>query len=138
MCRVCALFCPRIASPLLNRYYPHVLSISCNCLAPPHFPESCIECFIPQCMYCSHVASVFARSLLSVCLPFSCIPRFNICSCSESSDSCFLFPVFRSNLFSVLQFMSRKSCMFFMISPPSVCISLCLVCLVLLLCLLSG
>ena len=29
--RVCALFCPRIASPLLVRYYPHVLSISRNC-----------------------------------------------------------------------------------------------------------
>ena len=62
--RVCVLFCPRFTSPLLNRYYPHVLSISCNYLAPPHFPESRIECFIPQCIYCSHVASVFARSLV--------------------------------------------------------------------------
>ena len=34
--RACALFCPRIVSPLLLRYYPHVLSISYNCLAPPH------------------------------------------------------------------------------------------------------
>ena len=62
--RACALFCPRIASSLLNRYYPHVLSISCNFLAPTLFPESRIECFIPQCIYRSHVASVFARSLV--------------------------------------------------------------------------
>ena len=48
--RACVLFCPCIASPLLVRYYPHVLSISCNCLAPPHFPESHIECFIPLCI----------------------------------------------------------------------------------------
>ena len=38
--RVCALFCPRIASPLLYHDYLHVFPISCNCLAPPHFPES--------------------------------------------------------------------------------------------------
>ena len=29
--RACALFCLRIVSPLLVRYYPHVLSISRNC-----------------------------------------------------------------------------------------------------------
>ena len=54
--RVCALFCPRIASPLLYRYYPHVLSISRNCLAPPHFPESPHRTFIPQCIYSPHSA----------------------------------------------------------------------------------
>ena len=49
--RVCTLFCPRIASPLLYRDYLHVFPISCNCLAPPHFPESPHRMFIPQCIY---------------------------------------------------------------------------------------
>ena len=64
MLRVCALFCPRIASPLLYRDYPHVLSISRNCLAPPHFPESPHRTFIPQCVYIVHtVRSLLASSL---------------------------------------------------------------------------
>ena len=52
--RVCALFCPRITSPLLYRDYLHVFPISCNCLAPPHFPESLHRIFIPQCIYSPH------------------------------------------------------------------------------------
>ena len=70
--RVCALFCPRITSPLLYRDYLHVFPISCNCLAPPHFPESPHRTFIPQCIYCPHVAfslcKIFAFCMLSVCL----------------------------------------------------------------------
>ena len=54
--RVCALFCPRIASPSLYRYYPNVLSISRYCLAPPHFPESPHRTFIPQSIYSPHCA----------------------------------------------------------------------------------
>ena len=69
--RICALFCPRITSPLLYRYYPHVLSISRNCLAPPHFPESPHRTFIPQCIYSRHCAvspcEIFVYCLLSVC-----------------------------------------------------------------------
>ena len=69
--RVCALFCPRIASPLLYQYYPHVLSISRNCLAPPHFPESPPRTFIPQCRYSPHLAfspcEILTSELLSVC-----------------------------------------------------------------------
>ena len=35
--------------------------ISCNCLAPPHFPESPHRTFIPQCVYIVHtLRSVFA------------------------------------------------------------------------------
>ena len=69
--RVCALFCLCIASPLLYRYYPHVLSISRNCLAPPHFPESPHRTFIPQCIYSPHCAAspceIFAFGMLTVC-----------------------------------------------------------------------
>ena len=73
--RVCALFCPRIASPLLYRYYPHVLSISHNCLAPPHFPEAPHRTFIPQCIYSPQCAvspcEIFANCLLSVCVQYA-------------------------------------------------------------------
>ena len=112
--RVCALFCPRIASPLLNRYYPHVLSISCNCLAPPHFPESRIECFIPQCIYCPHVASVFASSLIlnafcmlpAFCLfPVNCLSSFVFIGLVWScSGSCFLPSVSCGSSYSVSLF----------------------------------
>ena len=74
--RVCALFCPRIASSLLYWYYPHVLSISRNCFAPPHFPESPHRTLIPQCVYIVHtVRSLLARSLIlfAFCLFSACI-----------------------------------------------------------------
>ena len=63
--RVCALFCPHIASPLLYCDYPHVLSISRNCFAPPHFPESPHRTFIPQCIIHT-MRSLLAKPLLSV------------------------------------------------------------------------
>ena len=63
--RLCALFCPPIASPLLYWYYPHVLSISRNCLAPPHFPESLHRAFIPQCIYSPHCDFSLYEILLS-------------------------------------------------------------------------
>ena len=48
MFRACALFCSHIVSPLLVRYYPHVLSISRNRLAPPHSSESLHRMFYPS------------------------------------------------------------------------------------------
>ena len=69
------LFCPRITSPLLYRYYPHLLSISRNCLAPPQFPESLHRTFIPQCIYSPHCAvspcKIFAFCMLSVCFLYA-------------------------------------------------------------------
>ena len=69
--RLCALFCPRFASPLLYQYYLHVLSISRNCLAPPHFPESPHRAFIPQCIYSPHCALCLCKIfLLTLQLPY--------------------------------------------------------------------
>ena len=67
--RVCALFCPRIASPLLYRDYPHVLSISRNSLAPPHCPESPHRAFIPHCIYSPHYA-VCRCEIFTFCTTF--------------------------------------------------------------------
>ena len=97
MFRACALFCPCIASPLLVRYYPHVLSNSCNCLAPPHFPESLHGMFYPS-VYLRSTHSlyrhefVFFDSVLYSCW-YSCpeIPVLKFLvpvSCSLQSVSC--------------------------------------------------
>ena len=93
MFRVCALFCLRIASPLLYQYYPHVLSISCNCLAPPHFPESPHIMFYPSVhLKFTHSLNlrefVFFDSVLYSCC-YSC-PEIPVLECLPSS--CFLFP----------------------------------------------
>ena len=56
--RLCALFSPHISSTPLSRYYLHVFPISCNFLAPPHFPESLHRVFIPQCIYSPHCSLV--------------------------------------------------------------------------------
>ena len=109
--RVCALFCPRIASPLLYRDNLHVFPISCHCLAPPHFPESLHRMFIPQCVYSPHSAftpceifnsvcflsvvcmhSEYSLSSLVLCislLPFN-LYRSSPCSCFLPSVSCCL------------------------------------------------
>ena len=95
MFRVCALLCPHIASPLLYRDCLRVFPISCNCLAPPHFPESPHRMFIPQCIYCPHNHLLIARSLL-------CCTFFILYSClipEILSGSCFS-PVILSSLVS--------------------------------------
>ena len=146
MFRVCALFCPRIVSPLLYHDYLHVFPISCNCLAPPHFPESPKRMFIPQCTYSPHqslapckfllytyfvltlyLLSSLLISVIVLCLNIIIIPV----SCS----------LFRSSLFLMSLPMSSKSCIFifhrsmsvclfsfdFVAPPPSVCFTLCIV-----------
>ena len=75
---LCASFCPCSASPLLVRYYPHVLSISRNCLAPPHSPESLHIMFYPS-VYLRSSHFLYRRKfVISLCVSFLCI------------DSCFL------------------------------------------------
>ena len=44
-----------------------MLSISRNCLAPPHFPESLHRTFIPQCIYSPHNAFTPCEIFNSVC-----------------------------------------------------------------------
>ena len=61
MCLGYALFSPRISSPSLSLYL-HVLSISRNCLAPPHIQESRIACFIPSVFIVHTVLSFLASS----------------------------------------------------------------------------
>ena len=70
--RACALFCPCITSPLLYRDYPHVFSISRNCLASPHCPESLHRAFIPRCIYIPHCAVYLSCFLFPV--PTSVLP----------------------------------------------------------------
>ena len=154
--RLCALFSPHISSPSLSLYYIHVFPISCNCLAPPHFPESPHRAFIPQCTYSPHQSlapceffllhTYFLLSLyLSSVMKFRTYSlRFVIpVSCFLFPVSCFLFPVSYFGLACFLCHlpMSSKSCVYilhlslsvslfsfdFVAPPPSVCFTLCIV-----------
>ena len=86
--RACALFSPRIASPLLVRYYPHVLSISCDCSAPPHFPESQYRMFYPS-VYLKSTHSLYRREFVF----FDSVLYTSCYSCPEILVLKFLFPV---------------------------------------------
>ena len=99
--RLCALFCLCISSPSLSLNLPHVLSISHNCLAPPHVPVSpCIERSFPSVFRVHTVLSVLASLsfLLLTFLPLylflvSCIsvlPFTSYIRHQSSSCSCFL------------------------------------------------
>ena len=70
--RLCALCSPRISSPSLSLNLPHVLSISRNCLAPPHIPESRIAHFIPQCIYSPHLSLYLHEFVSSICVAHPC------------------------------------------------------------------
>ena len=88
--RLCVLFCPRIASPLLYRYYLHVFPISRNCLTPPHFPESLHRAFIPQCIYSPHFAFCLCEILLIYLTTYFLSNPSFVCICISVQ---FLFPV---------------------------------------------
>ena len=61
-----------LCHPSLSLNLPRVLSISRNCLAPPHVPESRIARFIPQCIYSPHL-SLYLREFVSyICVVYSC------------------------------------------------------------------
>ena len=88
-----------IIHPSLSLNLPHVLSISRNCLAPPHVPESRIAHFIPQCIHSPHLSLYPGEFVFSSCVfipvaKLPCIPEICLVPVSYSWD---LFPVFRSS-----------------------------------------
>ena len=54
--------------PLLSPHFSHVLPISCDCLAPPHIPESRIERLIPLCIYSPHLSVDLCEFVICVWL----------------------------------------------------------------------
>ena len=95
--RPCAWFMSAYCVTPRYRWISLVLSISRNCLAPPHVPESRIARFIPQCIYSiysTHLSLYLSSSsvLNVLCIPVAFCLDSEICLVPVS-NSLYLFPI---------------------------------------------